>query len=169
MPNIKTVRWRQGTDIKADPNKALEELEAIRLKNNGDLDPGAVVKKARQKKSVLHGEFIWDDAEAALEHRLDRARLIMRSVVVVREELPKEPMRLYEAVQVREEVPSSKRRNQCKRVYRTVEDIAQDPDAHAELMVRAMRELASFRDRYRHLSELSLVFQAIDESLAKHG
>jgi len=60
----------------------LEELAA-----GGILTPEAVVEDARDPDSPLHGEFNWDDASAAHQHRLDQARALIRSVrVTVRNE-----------------------------------------------------------------------------------
>jgi hypothetical protein len=52
---------------------ALAELETSR----GRLTPSMVVNAARPKKHPLHPAFIWDDAAAAEEHRIDTARRLM--------------------------------------------------------------------------------------------
>jgi len=62
------------------------ERIAIRLRKlerNGTLTPEAVVDDAKDPSSPLHAEFEWDDAKAAVEHRMQRARAIIRSVRVV--------------------------------------------------------------------------------------
>lgn len=57
-------------------------LEEIRLKNGGVLRPTDVVGAARDPKSVLHGEFEWDDTVAAERFRIDQARTLISSVSV---------------------------------------------------------------------------------------
>jgi hypothetical protein len=57
-------------------------LEQIRLKNDGVLRPEDVVQDAKNPKSILHGEFEWDDSAAAVQFRLDQARALIRSVKV---------------------------------------------------------------------------------------
>lgn len=54
----------------------LRALEAA----GGRLTPEAVLEDAADPASPLHDEFEWDDASAAHQHRLDRARAIIRSV-----------------------------------------------------------------------------------------
>lgn len=55
--------------------KALED-------DMGVVTPARVVDAARDKASVLHEYFEWDDAAAAESHRLDQARALIRSVRV---------------------------------------------------------------------------------------
>lgn len=49
----------------------------------GIVTPDGVVEAARDKHNPLHSEFDWDDASAAHQHRLDRARQLIRSVAYV--------------------------------------------------------------------------------------
>jgi len=65
---------------KAEAIKAA--LEAIAERNGGTLTPTAIVAEAANPSSVLHGEFTWDDQEAAAERRLDQARSLIRSVKI---------------------------------------------------------------------------------------
>lgn len=60
-----------------------EELERIAGKNGGLLTPDDVVASARQKNSILHGMFEWDEKKAAHAYRVDQARVLIRSVTVV--------------------------------------------------------------------------------------
>jgi len=57
-------------------------LEGL-LRANGTLTPEIVVADAQDPDSPLHGEFEWDDAHAAHQHRLDQARRIIRKVSLV--------------------------------------------------------------------------------------
>ena len=52
------------------------------------------------------------------------------------------------------------------RCYRTTEDLLKDPVERDRLMSRAIKELAAFRNRYAGLSELAVVFSAIDDVAA---
>lgn len=67
---------------KADPDKIGQELEAIAAKAGGHLTPIAIVDAARDRKSVLHKHFEWDDAAAAEAYRLDQARSLVRCIHV---------------------------------------------------------------------------------------
>lgn len=46
----------------------------------GYLTASAVVEAARDPSSPLHGEFEWDDSEAAVRYRLYQARTLIRRV-----------------------------------------------------------------------------------------
>ena len=58
-------------------NQIRDELERIRLANDGRLTADAVVEAAKNAKNILHAEFIWDNKKAAETQRLDRAREII--------------------------------------------------------------------------------------------
>jgi len=58
--------------------KALAALQ----KKHGTLTPRIVVDAARNKLHPLHDEFIWVDAEAADQQRLDRARHLIRYITI---------------------------------------------------------------------------------------
>ena len=58
-------------------------LQAIAEQHQGRLMPEAVVEAAKDPKSLLHGMFTWDDAEAAHAHRVEQARTLIRTVRVV--------------------------------------------------------------------------------------
>lgn len=57
-------------------------LLALAEKGGGSLTPEAVVSAARDPASPLHTAFEWDDAKAAMEHRLSQARHMIRRVMV---------------------------------------------------------------------------------------
>ena len=64
-----------------------ERLEAIAKANRGVLTPEAVVEDAKAKDSPLHAQFTWNTKQAAYQHWIDQARLLIRTVrVVVTEE-----------------------------------------------------------------------------------
>lgn len=77
-------QFKQGATYKGiDAQQAGEALEEIRISHKGELRPEDVVKSAKAKGSPLHGAFTWDDSKAASEFRLQEARQLIRSVVLV--------------------------------------------------------------------------------------
>jgi hypothetical protein len=58
---------------------AIRELEDDR----GRVTPESVVNAAEAPTHALHNDFVWDDAAAAHQHRLNTARQIISSVRVV--------------------------------------------------------------------------------------
>ena len=79
---IKKFKARVGSPFKQkDAQEIGEELEKIKTKEN--LTPISVVERAKNKKSILHKLFEWDDSEAAEQYRLQQARNIVNHVVEV--------------------------------------------------------------------------------------
>lgn len=61
-----------------------KELDRIaKAAPDGVLTPAAVVDAARDESHPLHDRFEWDDSKAAEAHRLNQARVLIRSVRVV--------------------------------------------------------------------------------------
>jgi hypothetical protein len=154
------IKWAAGSRFKTDAEVAHKEVERIRKANGGDVDPEAIVQAAKAKRNPLHNEFEWDDKVAAHEYRLHRGRVLLSSIVVIRDDVVSDrPQRVYHHVKKKSEHPEEK----PKRVYRTAEQCLQDDDTRAELLGRALKELISFRNRYRDLQELAVVLRGIDQ------
>ena len=60
-----------------------EKLAELANKNGGRLTPNVVLEEAKDRDSVLHNLFEWDDTLAAHQHRIYQARQIITSVRVV--------------------------------------------------------------------------------------
>ena len=150
--------WKEGSQFKVDVEVAYREVERIRAKNGGNATAEAVVDAAKSKGNPLHGEFEWDDPTAAHEYRMTQARSLLRSIQVIREDMPNRPHRVYEVVRVPSTQP-----NKSRKAYQSIDDILQDADARAELLARALRELVGWQKRYRALQELAVVFRAVSE------
>ena len=68
--------------VKLDTPEVRERLALLHERCGGDLQASAVVEDARDEASPLHPLFEWDDAKAAEQQRLDRAREVIRTVRV---------------------------------------------------------------------------------------
>ena len=55
-----------------------QALLALAELHQGRVTPEIVVEAARDPASPLHSAFTWDDAQAAHEHRLAQARVLLR-------------------------------------------------------------------------------------------
>lgn len=80
-------RFREGAQIKLNPQVVGAELESIRLSCGGKLRPVDVVESARTKQSPLHSYFVWNDQEAGKLHREWQARYLINHIEVVMEEM----------------------------------------------------------------------------------
>jgi len=59
------------------------ELNLLAKKHKGHLTPEIVIQAAKDPESALHGEFTWDDAEAAHRYRLVQARALIRNATLL--------------------------------------------------------------------------------------
>ena len=157
------VQWKRGSDYKVDATVAYKVVEQLREQNDGAVTAEGLVKVAETKRNPLHHEFTWDDSVAGHEYRLIQARSMLRSFHIVREDISTDrPQRVYQVV--RQPMAGSTR---ARHAYKSVDDIMKDDNLRAELLQRALRELISFRQRYRDLNELAVVLRSIDETLEK--
>ncbi|KKN96691.1 hypothetical protein LCGC14_0163350 [marine sediment metagenome] len=146
---------------KALANDIGQELETIR-KDEGGILPEEVLRRAHAKKSPMHSFFTWDNHSAANDHRLEQARLLIRNIEVT---IYRKPMGKQEPTVVRAfytENPTS----QGGAYFPTVE-ILSDADRRANLLAIALQEAEQWRERWKHLDELRIVFDAIDRIKAK--
>lgn len=65
-----------------DPNAAIKEIKYIE-KKEGKITPEILVISAKNKNSVLHNLFEWDDSKAAYNYRLQQARTLLNNIDVI--------------------------------------------------------------------------------------
>lgn len=135
------------------------EMEAIQ-DEFGCLKPESVVERARDEDSVLHGYFIWDDTEAARMFRVAQAQMLIRRVKIeiLRTTKQEEKKIAIETTRAYVSPPSIRGGASYIQVERAMEDEALRED----LLSQAKRELLAYREKYRQLSELSVVWHAIE-------
>ncbi len=76
-------RFREGFRARSvTAHVAMTELERIKAEQ-GKLTSEGVFLAAKPDGAALHGEFIWDGDEAIRELGLNRARVLIRSIVIV--------------------------------------------------------------------------------------
>ncbi len=133
-------------------DKIRQEIELIRSRSDdGAINPADVVQFAKNPKTALHSQFIWDDSKAAHEHRLDQARRILR-VCVYFEPVVEQKVRAYLSL------PDD--RGPDRAGYRRTSDIVRNSSHRAAMLAMAMRELEFFQQKYAVLSELAEIFDA---------
>ena len=139
----------------ADWEREIVEIEHA----HGEVTPELVLWKASQKGSALHGQFQWDDTQAANEYRLLQASGLIRRVKVkivdTSTEEEREARRYTNVVVRTDEVE--------RRVYAPITQIVKSEELTRQMLDDAMRSLASFRRKYATLSQLAKVFAVIDE------
>lgn len=139
--------WKMSGLFNVDANDAGAELERI-YEKHGSIEPAQVVEESRPKKAPLHSCFEWDDATAAEKYREQQARCIIANVMVVGQPESDTFTRAFVHVEQK---------------YQPLYVVLESADKTAELLQTAMRELRTFEAKYRELSQLTPVFQAITE------
>ena len=147
-------QWKPEARVKVDAQIAGEELERIRVRNNGRLDSRGVLEASRPSDAPLHGEFEWDDAAAAEQYRVQQAGYLIRMIAVEVDQAERsEPMRAFVSV-VRE----------ADRSYTSIQHALSDTELRAQVLSQAWSELEAWRKRHAELIELAKVFAVIDQA-----
>jgi hypothetical protein len=141
-------------------NTIAKELAKLARKHGGQLRPEVVVESARDPKSPLHSSFNWDDTEAAIQWRLQQARMLIRAVVTY------ESVGDGKTVKVRPYVSLSSDRTEGGPGYRTLVSVMSDDELRAQMLVDARDDMQRFKAKYRALKELVDVFEAMDRAAA---
>ena len=135
----------------ADADTVAHEIESIGNKVTSQ----QIVDFAKDENTELHGLFEWDDTIAANRYRCHQANSIVASlkITILHEDKENEPTSIrYFSM--------PERKNGA---YQKTEIVIQKPDEYALLLQHAKEDLKIFREKYKRLSELEEVFEAIDK------
>ncbi len=148
-------QFKDGFYLTGNAQRVGDALEAIRRRRGGKLSAQHVLEEAMKRRSVLHGYFEWDDAQAAHKHRLSQASYLIRAVVVVPAENdpPFEPVRAFVCVSGSDEKPRS---------FTHICAAMRDEDLRKSVIKQARKELEAWRKRYSDLESFADVFAVID-------
>lgn len=143
---------KEGSHLSIDAQEAGERIEIIN-KLNGIITPELVLKDARNDESPLHEGFDWDDSTAAEAYRLDQARYILRSIVVVTSISDEETKTIRAFVSVKP--------TEGEKIYTTIAYAMSDTEFRQQLIDRAYKELQQWSTRYKELVEFKTVHEAV--------
>ena len=138
------AEWKIKGIFKADAQKVADEI------GENKVTPQEVLEKARDENSELHKCFEWNDSVAAEKYRLQQARAIIVNLVYSPKTEEEQPVRYFQITTER-----------C--TYQPTKMFLVKEDEYQSLLKRAKAELDSFKEKYKTLSELEEVFNAIDE------
>lgn len=133
-----------------------DEVETLIVDNGGTITPQQIVAFATAPTTALHSLFVWDDTVAAQLYRETQASMYLRAAVRL---IPRDN---DEPLSVRAFVHLSTERGQ--HVYRPVVDVLSDPSQRDVMIRDALSELNGVRQKYAHLEELALVWDAISST-----
>ena len=134
-----------------DVGNYFEELH----QQHGEINPKEVVRDARDEKHILHPCFEWSDDIAAEKYRIEQAKQLIRCVVIKDEEKQIET-RAFVNVSIAEDKP---------KMYHTTAVVLKNEYACNLLLKQAERDIISFQDKYKSLTELHDILKAMDNYL----
>ena len=106
-----------------------------------------IVDAAADPQNVMHGEFTWDDTEAAKEHRLMQARMLVRKVKITNpSDLNKPPIPMF--------VSLMEDRAREGGGYRQTAEVLSNDELLNQLEATAKNELAAWTKRHAMLTDL---------------
>lgn len=145
-------QWKSDSRFPVGAQIAAERLHRIRTQN-GELTPRLVVDDAASEKSPLHPCFEWRDDKAADNYRLWQARKLMGSIVVAE----------YADAPVNAETRAFVHVTLEEPQYVPIEVAMTSVDMREEILSRAKKEIALWRQRYAAYEEFAALVAAIDE------
>ena len=151
---MKRFAWKPGRHYPVAAQKFGEWLETL-----PDKRPETLIKAARNPRSVGHKLFEWDSSRAAEQFRLIQARVIYGSLTVDVVVYDRKKPRTIQA----QAIMHSTREGD----YDSVDVAMADPPKRDFILAQAMMELQATRRRYAHLSELAVIFSAMDRVAKK--
>lgn len=140
------IFWKTNR-FKADAEEAYKELMTL-----DEITAKNVVELARNESSVIHDEFEWRDDVAGAKWREHQARRLIDNLVIeVEQKEHPEPVQ----IRVLHNIPNTSD-------YKPIEHFVTHEDDRVKLLNKAIQELKSFEIKYRTLTELQSVFDAIN-------
>lgn len=133
--------------------------ELFRLARQGILTPEAVVDAARNRRSILHRHFEWNDEAAAYEFRLVQARTLIRSIAIeVKDEQGRvAPVRGLFDVTLEDRT----------RGYMPTPIVMATPYLRDQIEDRARTEMEAWIGRYKAIASLAEASRVAQEALRK--
>lgn len=142
-------------------NDVGKELEDIK-RGKGDIPAAEIVRRARRKSNPMHAFFTWNNSDAAHEHRLSQARHLSRSIeITIHYKVGKKTKPVIVRAFYTEN-PTSQ-----GGPYSPMIEILKDSSRRARMVSIALQEAEQWRDRWAHLEDLRIIFDAIDRAKAR--
>ena len=138
---------------KADAERIGPELLRLK-KKHGVLTKDLLVQEGRRARSVLHGDFNWDDAAAAHAHRLEQARYMLRSIMIVWDEsaadggVEQVSTRLFHSVRADIDADPDQG-SRSKRIHVTFRDVVENPEYAQQVIDSMERAVLRLDTRFR--------------------
>ena len=144
--------------------KSMEEIE----EKYGEISAERLLEYARPEDSPIHDLFEYDDSVAAECWRRKQANVVIGCIVIVEESVSSSDETIE--TQIVEEEPREtiaflniSTQRSGKGIYISTKKALSQEDTRQIVLQRALEDLRLFKRKYHYLSELSKVFEAIDD------
>lgn len=157
---VKTYKAKVGARISdEDAERIGQYLEKKVINGDRGVSAEEFVGAARPESSPLHGDLEWDDSVAGHQYRLQQAREILRSIMVVHVNgETSQPTRAFHRVVVADDATS-------RSAYVPASVVWEKQDYAAQVLEKARRELRNWSRRYREYEELAGAAALVSEAL----
>ena len=137
--------------------------ELMQINKKQELTAEDVVNDAKEKNVVYHEFFEWDDSIAAHQHRLEQARLLMRSIIKIKiisgKEEPIET-RAFHCISIGDNGTSHN-------AYVPEEIVFNKKEYSEQVIENALDEAESWNNRYKQYKQLRRISNAIEKTISE--
>ena len=140
------------------PAQTVGELCEELQQSEAGLTPSSFVEASRDPKSPTHTMIEWRDDVAAEAYRLEQAKNIIRSIVVIQEDTdPVEKDRGFVIT------PGG------QSTYVSLQSALNNEEWKEHLLAQARKDMIAFKAKYRRIAELAAVIDEMDKVQAAVG
>lgn len=130
-----------------------DEIERITEQYGGCIKPRDIVAEARSASSPLHRCFEWNNKVAAEKYRIEQAKYVLRSIVIIHDGPDDEPILVRAFVSINDNDQPS---------YTTIHRAVQNPHQWEFVVSTAYEELKAWRLKYKTLQQFAKIFELVD-------
>ena len=124
------------------------------LEDTGGLTAKRLVDENRNQDTLLHNYFEWNNEKAGENWREQQARMIIRSLVIVKEKENEEIPTVRAFVNL-------KSQDSGRAYYNTIR-VLKNQDTREILLMHAKRDLESFSQKYQSFNEFAKIIDEIN-------
>lgn len=132
--------------------------QLMKAKGKTTIKPSEVVEDAKNATTPYHDYFTWDDKTAGDKCRLQEARQLLNSIVIVNVETEEvEPVEIRAFVNVID--------LEGEKGYIPIDVAISEPQTASQIVAKALKEAKSWHERYLEYQELARIHKAIQKEL----
>lgn len=152
----KKYSWRVNHGAPAQTvGETLERIE----RRDGTITREAFLEESRPEGSPTHACFEWDDSVAAEKYRLNQSSAVIRDIKVTIVSESAEPVKTAAFVNIMPNPTAQEAQ------YQSVDVAVSDTDTRKTVLQNALDDLIKLRIKYRDLTELAGIFDAIEKAI----